>query len=140
MALLLIRAVDYAAAAMTNELRSELRSLVDSIAASIVDDLERIVQHHAVRLVAERLGTTLTVERLNGGRPRGPAPKPAPKQGNDASRILEHVRANPGDRSEKIRAALGLGKGEWVYALNRLIAEKRIERKGEKRASTLYAR
>lgn len=132
---------------MTNDLRTELRALVDSFAASLVDDLERIVERQAVRLVAEKLGTTLTVGgrgRSNGVRGRGPAPKASPKQsangGDNGARILAQVRADPGARSEKIRAAVGLSKGAWVYAVNQLIADKKITRKGEKRASTLRAR
>ena len=133
---------------MTNDFRRELRALVDSLADSIGADLERLVERHAVRLVAERLGATLPVGRpskSNGARiPGGSAPRLAtpaakPSANSARARILAHVRANPGARSEHVRAALGISKGAWVYALNALIAGKKIARKGEKRASTLHA-
>ena len=130
---------------MNNDLRRELRALVDSFADSIAADLERLVERHAVRLVADRLGTTLAIgssSRSNGARSSASVPrraKPAPNPAKNGARILAHVRANPGVRSEHVRAALGISKGAWVYALNALIAEKKIARKGEKRASTLHA-
>lgn len=137
---------------MTNDLRDDIRGLVDSVADALASGLERVVERHALRLVAERLGTRLgngalsqrAVPSSNGTRRDGPSKRSAPAaskrtRADNAGRILAHVRANPGARSEEVRAALGIRRGAWIYAVNALIEAKKIARTGEKRASTLRA-
>ena len=134
---------------MKADLRNELRALVDSLATSMAQDLERIVERHAVRLVAERLGANLQAAGAKGARTNGrnggaPAaqppkkPKAARANGTYRARILAYVQAHPGDRTENVRAALGISRGAWVYTVNRLIAEKKLARQGERRKATLH--
>jgi hypothetical protein len=55
-------------------------------------------------------------------------------------RIVQHVKGNPGARSEDIRAALGLAKSEWQLTVKRLVESGRLATRGEKRATTYFAK
>lgn len=55
-----------------------------------------------------------------------------------AERIVRHVEQNPGQRSEDIRAALGLPKNEWQLTAKRLVDTGRLATKGEKRATVYF--
>lgn len=143
---------------MVNDLRSELRALVDSLAESLAVDLQRIVERHAVLLVAERLGATL-------GPVAGPNGQSAPRRGRttrapsspksngagsgkvsrragsgrvNRARILEYLLAHPGERSETVRASLGIRADAWALATSRLVREGKVSRKGEGSRATLH--
>lgn len=53
--------------------------------------------------------------------------------------LLEHVRKNPGQRGEQIAAALETDTKTMRPAMHRLIAEKKIKTKGERRGMTYAA-
>ena len=57
-----------------------------------------------------------------------------------AEKILAHVKAKPGQRSELVRAAAGVAKNVWIPAVQQLIAEKKIVSKGQKRGTTFTAK
>lgn len=62
----------------------------------------------------------------HGTKPRGPAVSP------DA--LLDYISKNPGQRGEMISAALGTDSKTMRPVMQKLIAEKRIKTKGERRA------
>ena len=53
--------------------------------------------------------------------------------------LLEHVRKYPGQRGEHIAAALGTDTRAMRPAMHRLIADKKIKTKGERRGMTYAA-
>jgi hypothetical protein len=53
--------------------------------------------------------------------------------------LLEHVRQNPGQRGEQIAAALETDTKTMRPAMHRLIADKKIKTKGERRGMTYAA-
>lgn len=53
-----------------------------------------------------------------------------------AHKILEFVRKNPNAKAEKIKAALGLDKAQWLAPIARLIESKQLRMTGMKRAAT----
>lgn len=54
----------------------------------------------------------------------------------DAHRVLDYVRKNPGKRSEDIRASLKLDKAAWVRTVGRLVEKGQLKSQGEKRTTT----
>jgi len=55
-----------------------------------------------------------------------------------AGRILKHVTANPGQRAEQIKKALGIATGEWLRPIGKLIGEKKLKTRGRLRATKYY--
>jgi len=121
-----------------------IKRYLDTFAAEI----EVLVRQEAFRLVSESLGAVTTAARRSAraavaGKPVGPTKTPKQRRGrasDNGERIYGYVKANPGARSEAVRASLKIHRGAWIYALNKLIDEKKIKRAGVKRASTLTAR
>lgn len=125
-----------------NSLRDAVRRHLDSLTTFLVDELDALVEERALALVAERLGLgndgalrrsarARTKVRVSAGR----TPK---ANGDAAARIVAYVRAHPGTKSEAVRAALKIGKGQWNYNVNKALASQAIKRKGVKRSSTLH--
>jgi predicted transcriptional regulator len=54
-------------------------------------------------------------------------------------KLLAYIQANPGQRMEVIGAALGLPRHELALPIKKLLAEKKITRKGVKRATEYFA-
>lgn len=52
---------------------------------------------------------------------------------------LEHIRQNPGQRGEHIAAALGTDTTTMRPAMHKLIADKRVRTRGERRGMTYAA-
>lgn len=95
------------------------------------------------------------IAALNGsngysGAKRGPKPKNAnlPTQGGKRvrrsekdilqmmSKVVAFIESNPGSRSEDIRAKLGVTAPQLADSLRRLIADKSIKSKGQRRGTT----
>ncbi|MGK4001839.1 DNA-binding protein [Sorangium sp. So ce1036] len=82
------------------------------------------------------------------GRPARAA-KPARKKGEKRSkeelaamtqRVLEHIRANSGQGVEQIAKDLGTTTKELTLPIRKLLVEKKITSKGEKRATKYFSR
>lgn len=142
---------------------------LEALVTRFVSDLEEVFRTHALTLVRESLGGAIAAPAAAGratGRPlRAPAPRrPAAKARaaqpkkqkakassgarirrttaeieQAAHRIFEHIRRNPGQRSEEIRAALKLSKKEWVTTIPRLADNGQVKRQGHKRTTTFTA-
>jgi hypothetical protein len=56
-----------------------------------------------------------------------------------SARLLDHVKANPGQRIEQINRALGTRTPELRGPVVKLIATKEIKTKGQRRATTYFA-
>ena len=59
---------------------------------------------------------------------------------NISGKLLEQIKSNPGQRIEQVAAALNMGTRQLALPVKKLIAEKKISKKGEKRATTYFAR
>jgi hypothetical protein len=57
------------------------------------------------------------------------------------ARIVSLVKSKRGGlRAEQIRAELGIAKNEWMRPLEQALASKKLTKKGQKRATTYFAR
>jgi hypothetical protein len=80
------------------------------------------------------------------GRPRGSSSKRLRRRsakdiGAVSDKIVALVKKHKsGLRSEQIRAELGIAKREWMRPLEAALASKKLTKKGEKRATTYFAR
>ena len=72
---------------------------------------------------------------------KAPGAKRAPKEIEKLmDRFAAFVRKNPGLRIEQINAKLGTATKDLALPVRKLIEERRIRTKGEKRATTYEAR
>ncbi|NUP12177.1 MAG: hypothetical protein HOW73_39525 [Polyangiaceae bacterium] len=53
-------------------------------------------------------------------------------------RILEYVRANPGQGAQQIKRALRLSTKDWTLPIARLVDGKKLKSKGEKRSRVYW--
>jgi hypothetical protein len=97
-------------------------------------------------------GTTGNAGRAKPPSKRGPG-RPASSQperlarrsAKDIAAVTDSIVAlvkkhAKGLRSEQIRSELGIGKKEWMRPLDAALASKKLTKKGEKRATTYFAR
>lgn len=128
----------------------EIRDRVETF----VKDLERLIRKQALESVASALGASTggggggrskaparaaarpAVESFGGSRKR----RTAKEIDSLAASILEYVEKNPGQRSEKIKAALRIPAPDWNLPVKKLIEENKISTKGEKRATEYFAK
>lgn len=114
-------------------IRTALRSIDTAIESSTDRALKQALEEARASLNGSLPETPETVEeprRARGhSRERGVSP--------DA--ILEHVKANPGQRSEQIAQALGTDSVAMRPVMKRLIEEHKVRTKGQKRGMTYSA-
>lgn len=147
-----------------SNVETEIRSHVDTFVAQ----LSALVRKAALEAVADALregqpsGTAAAprkagrakaapppaAEVKKAGRPARAA-KPARKKGEKRSkeelaamtqRVLEHIRANSGQGVEQIAKDLGTTTKELTLPIRKLLVEKKITSKGEKRATKYFSR
>jgi hypothetical protein len=126
----------------------ELRSLVESF----VEQLKNLLRRSALETVQSALGEEPPARR--GRKPAGLRAAAAPagrvrKKGAKrtpeelealVSNLVGYVRKNPGQRIEQIGAGLGIGTKELALPAKKLIADKQLRTKGQKRATTYFAK
>jgi hypothetical protein len=133
---------------------TELRMAVDRF----VEDITAAI-HSSVR---EALGSALGEELLSrkggrvgrgvrrvgrgvGGVARGAAPtlgrKRAPEQLEALTgKLRDYIAKNPGQRIEQIGAGLGIATKELALPARKLLADKQLSKRGQKRATTYFAK
>ena len=143
--------------ARTSSLDSEIRSRIDSF----LEELSALVKQSAVEAVRDALGQgngVVAPARRGPGRPpkssapAGPARRgrPAGARGRGGKRssedlgatsdqILEHVRANPGQRAEQIGSAIGLSTREMRLPIQKLLDRRSIRTEGQRRGTKYFA-
>ena len=139
----------------------EIRSQVDAF----VSQLSALVRKAALEAVANALreGQPAAQRKLGRAAKSAPQPqeatkkagrpakaaKPTRKKGEKRSkdelvavtqRVWEHIRANSGQGVEQIAKELGTSTKELSLPLRKLLADKKIVSKGEKRATKYFSR
>jgi hypothetical protein len=112
---------------------------------AFVGDIGEIVRRAALEAVSESLG--------DGPSPRGRAPRarrasPARNGGKRdpkkiatlTAAVAAHVKAHPGEGVETIAKHLRVATKEITLPIAKLLAAKKITKKGEKRATKYFAR
>jgi hypothetical protein len=101
--------------------------------------------------IREALGESAprVAQKALAPRPRRPANRAAPRKASKprrvrdpkalaklVERLAKHISANPGQRMDDIKVALGLPTKELALPIKKLLAEKRITSKGQRRGMT----
>jgi len=131
---------------MPNSVDSDIESLV----ATFVADLTALVRASALTVVSDALGGQTVPQGRRKSATRGAASassrraKGAKRDPEDIAKLTESlasfVKKSPGQRIEQIGKALGTPTKELTLPMEKLIAAKRISTKGQKRATTYFAR
>lgn len=124
----------------------QIRARVDAFVA----ELSELVRQAAL----ERLTDAFGADAVSAGRAakgkRGKAPGRAPalsKKGGKrtakeleafSDRILATIKAQPGIRADQIAAALGLVTRDVVLPIKKLLTQKAVTKKGQKRATAYF--
>lgn len=143
-----------------SNVEQEIRSQVDAF----VSQLSALVRKSALEAVANALREGQPAAQRKPGRAAKSVPQPqetkkagrpakaaksARKKGEKRSkdelvavtqRVLEHIRVNSGQGVEQIAKELGTSTKELSLPLRKLLAEKKIVSKGEKRATKYFSR
>jgi transcriptional regulator with GAF, ATPase, and Fis domain len=144
-----------------SNIENEIRTHVDSFVMRLSD----LVRRAALEAVADALSQgqpSAAAPRKAGRAKAAPAPqeikkpgrparvvKPARKKGEKRSkeelaamtqRVLEHIRANSGQGVEQIAKDLGTTTKELTLPIRKLLVDKKITSKGEKRATKYFSR
>ena len=136
--------------AMANTLDDRIRARVEQFAA----ELAELIRESAMETVSEALagarpspgrggrrGATLALAR--GGRGRAASREKGAKRPPDeierlTGKLLDYVKGNPGQRIEQIADGMGTSTKELNLPAKKLIANKQLKTKGQKRATTYY--
>jgi hypothetical protein len=126
---------------------------IQSIIENFVAELSAALAEATHGAISDVLGGGKAHAATSAGKGKGRAPKAAkaPKRAKGGKRspeelaeltqsLLTHVKRNPGSRIEHIGAALGISTKELALPAKKLIAEKKLSTKGQKRATTYFAK
>jgi hypothetical protein len=131
---------------------STLRDSIQDLAQNFASLVVTAIRNASIQdILAESSG-----EKLKPGRPLGKRGPGRPKGSTSSKRlprrsakdiagvadgIVSLVKKHKGGlRAEQIRAELGIAKKEWARPLELALASKKLTKKGEKRATTYFAR
>jgi hypothetical protein len=127
-----------------------LRAALDSF----VEDLSKMIQQATLESVEQALAAASTIPARRAGRGRGGAAVaivlPTPR-GRGAKRTPEeleqltkrfhsYVQKNPGQRIEQLADGMGVSTRELNLPVKKLLAGKKLSTKGQKRATTYFAK
>ncbi|HEY4104074.1 MAG TPA: DNA-binding protein [Polyangiaceae bacterium] len=130
-------------------MNDRIRSRVEAFA----EELSALIRDSAMETVRDALGGGGSAPR-RGGRGRAGA-APAKLNGSRrekgqkrdpgeierlTSRLLDYVKGNPGQRVEQIAAGMDTVTKELNLPVKKLIAQKSLKTKGQKRATQYFAR
>jgi hypothetical protein len=125
---------------------TELRDIVDTFIAQLKD----VIRRSTLETVQSALGdegparsrgrrSAAASPRAGAGRRKGAKRSPEELEAL-VSNLLNYVKKNPGQRIEQIGEALGTATKELAIPAKKLIAEKQLRTKGQKRATTYFAK
>jgi len=136
-----------------NTVNDRIRSRVEAFA----EELSALIRDSAMETVRDALGGSAAPSRSGRpGRPGRPAASAAPVRGGGrrekgqkrdpgeierlTGRLLDYVKGNAGQRIEQIAAGMGTVTKELNLPVKKLIAQKSLKTKGQKRATQYFAR
>jgi len=133
-----------------NSVSDRIRGRVEAFA----EELSALIRDSAMETVREALGGGSSAPR-RGGRGAARGASPAPVRGGRrekgqkrdpgeierlTGRLLDYVKANPGQRVEQIAAGMNTVTKELNLPVKKLIAQKSLKTKGQKRATQYFSR
>lgn len=125
---------------------------------AFVEDLSSLIQQAVLESVEQALASASTIpgKRGRGGREAAPAfvsfasnassnrKKGAKRTAEELEQLIKklhgYVAKNPGQRIEQIAQSLDITTKELNLPAKKLISEKRLSTKGQKRATTYFAK
>jgi hypothetical protein len=135
-----------------NPVSDQIRSRVEEF----VDELSSLIRQSAMDTVAQVLGGVGSGSTGGRGRrgagaraaavePRGRARAKGAKRSQDelerlTGRLLTYVKANAGQRIEQIAKGMGVSTRELNLPAKKLLANKSLKTKGQKRATQYFPR
>jgi len=132
-----------------NSVNDRIRSRVEAFA----EELGALIRDSAMETVREALGGGSAPRRgSRGGRDTSSAPvrgggrreKGQKRDPNEierlTGRLLDYVKSNAGQRIEQIAAGMGTVTKELNLPVKKLLAQKSLKTKGQKRATQYFAR
>jgi len=132
-----------------NSVNDRIRSRVEAFA----EELSALIRDSAMETVREALGGAAPRRGARGG--RAAAASTAPVRGGRrekgqkrdpgeiehlTGRLLDYIKGNAGQRIEQIAAGMGTVTKELNLPVKKLIAQKSLKTKGQKRATQYFAR
>ncbi|HWZ92190.1 MAG TPA: DNA-binding protein [Polyangiaceae bacterium] len=122
---------------------------IQSIIQNFVAELMAALSEASHNAIAEALGgggqpdPLLRARRGKGGKPAARA-KGGKRSPEDLAKLtqslLTYVKKNPGKRVEEIGRGLSISTRELTLPVKKLLAEKAIGKKGQKRATTYHSK
>jgi len=130
-----------------NSVNDRIRSRVEAFA----EELGALIRDSAMETVREALGGGAAPRRGGraavssaGARGAGRREKGQKRDPNEierlTGRLLDYVRGNGGQRIEQIAAGMGTVTKELNLPVKKLLAQKALKTKGQKRATQYFAR
>jgi hypothetical protein len=123
-------------------LLADIEALALQLAHDIVAAVREVSLNDLVAL-AERSAGTVETAKARVGQGRAPSPSSRGRAGRRRApadlpaKALEVLRRSPeGVRTETLRTLVGGDKGAYQRAMSKLVADGRVVKKGEKRATT----
>jgi hypothetical protein len=115
-------------------LNQDIRTLVDEFA----NRLTLTVRRSVLEQVVTAMGGTVPGKRGPG---RPPASSKASGGAADAmdEKLLAHLQSNSGQRADQIAKSMGVEVKRIQPSMQRLLASKKVKRKGKRRGTTYFA-
>ena len=121
----------------TADFNQQIRDAIESF----VEELSTLVRTAALQSVTEVFGSASGGRRGRGGgsslRVKGEKRSPQ-ALAQTVGKLLTEIKAKPGLRMEQIAKALGSTTKDLALPAKKLIAEKKIKTKGERRATKYF--
>jgi hypothetical protein len=132
-----------------NSVNDRIRSRVEAFA----EELSALIRDSAMETVRDALGGAAPRRGARGG--RAAAASTAPVRGGRrekgqkrdpaeierlTGRLLDYIKNNAGQRIEQIAAGMGTVTKELNLPVKKLIAQKSLKTKGQKRATQYFSR
>jgi len=135
-----------------------MANINDAIRAALdafVEDISTLIQQAALASVEQALAGASAIPGRRGGRAaRGAAPvfaslaqsrkKGAKRTPEELEQLIKklhsYIAKNPGQRIEQIAQGLDISTKELNLPAKKLISEKKLSTKGQKRATTYFAK
>jgi len=135
----------------------QMANISDTIRSALeafVDDISNLIQQAALESVEAALTNASTIPGRRGRGARAVAPsfaalpqsrkKGAKRSPEELEQLIKklhgYIAKNPGERIEQIAQSLDISTKELNLPAKKLISEKKLSTKGQKRATTYFAK